>query len=150
MATGLGLQLFALGVFLTPRRQSKQMPMSIAVTRALGLDPSIAAAMPAHYTAALSTWRRHVVDTRRQVAAWRYAAVASMALCVGLGGALSLALIRPAVALQAVENTTVFRMTPDRACSDPRDAPMPFLVENEWASTTPLPKSHGWAHDLRA
>jgi MFS family permease len=94
MATGLGLQLVALGLFLTPRRRAKQMPMSVAVARALGLDPSITAAMPAHYAAALSAWRRHVVHTHRRVTAWRFTAIASMGLCTALCTSLFVALDR--------------------------------------------------------
>jgi hypothetical protein len=95
MATGLGLQLIALGLFLTSRRRPKQMSMSVAVARALGLDPSITAAMPAHYAAALSAWRRHVVHTRRRATAWRFTAVASMGLCTALCASLFVALDRP-------------------------------------------------------
>jgi MFS family permease len=94
MATGLGLQLVALGLFLTPRRRAKQMSMSVAVARALGLDPSITAAMPAHYAAALSAWRRHVVHTHRRATAWRFTAVASMGLCTALCTSLFVALDR--------------------------------------------------------
>jgi len=88
--------------------------MAHAVARALGIDASAAEAMPSQYKAALSAWRRHVAQTRRQATAWRFAAVASMTLCVGLAGALSLALIRPAVALHAVESSTFSHMAPDR------------------------------------
>jgi hypothetical protein len=105
LAAGLALQLVGLAVFLAPRGRPQPMPMARAVARALGVDPSIAAAMPLRYAAALSAWRRHVVRTRRQATAWRLAAVASMALCVGLGAALSLALIRPALAFHSVQGT---------------------------------------------
>jgi MFS family permease len=111
MGTGLGLQLIALALFLAPRRQPKQMPMSVAVARALGLDPSIAAAMPARYAAALSAWRQHVAHTSRQVTAWRFAAAASMALCFGLGGALSLTLVRPAVAFHLFDGDLSTRIS---------------------------------------
>jgi MFS family permease len=94
MATGLGLQLIALGVFLTPTRRPKEMPMSVAVARALGLDPSITAAMPARYAAALSAWRRDVLHTRRQATAWRFTAVASTALCAAFCASLLVALDR--------------------------------------------------------
>jgi hypothetical protein len=113
LAAGLALQLVGLAVFLAPRRRPQPMPMALAVARALGVDPSIAAAMPARYAAALLAWRQHVVRTRRQAAAWRLAAVASMALCVGLGGALSLALIRPAVAFHLVEGSPATRTSAD-------------------------------------
>jgi hypothetical protein len=102
MASGLGLQLVSLGVFFAPTRTPQPVPMAHAVARALGIDPSSAETMPSRYREALTAWRRHVVDARRQATAWRFAAVASMALCVGLGGALSLPLIRPAVALHVV------------------------------------------------
>jgi hypothetical protein len=92
MATGLGLQLIALGVFLTPRRRSRQIPMGVAVARVLGVNPTIRLSMPAHYGAALSAWRRHVVHTRRQATAWRFTAVASMALCAALCASLFVAL----------------------------------------------------------
>jgi MFS family permease len=103
LAAGLAVQLVGLAVFLAPRRRPQPMPMALAVARALGVDSSIRAAMPARYAAALSAWRQHVVRTRRHAKAWRFAAVASIALCVGLAGALSLALIRPAVALHVVQ-----------------------------------------------
>jgi MFS family permease len=94
MATGLGLQLIALGLFLTPKRRPKEMPLAVAVTRALGLDSSVTAAMPAHYAAALSAWRHHVVHMRRRATAWRCTAVASTALCAALCASLFVALGR--------------------------------------------------------
>jgi MFS family permease len=104
MAAGLALQLISLAVFFTPKGRARPMPMAHAVARALGIDASAAQSMPSHYRDALSVWRRHVAQTRRQATAWRFAAVASMALCVGLGGALSLALVRPAVALHVLQD----------------------------------------------
>jgi hypothetical protein len=98
VAVGLGLQLVGLGVFLTPKRRSRPMPMGVAVARVLGVDPSIRFAMPEQYAAALSAWRHHVVQTRRQATAWRFAAMVSVSLCVGLSAALSASLVRPAVA----------------------------------------------------
>ena len=86
-------------LFFAPKHTRQPIPMAHAVARALGLDASAAEIMPLHYRAALAKWRRHVVDARRQATAWRVSAVASMALCVGIGGVLSLALVRPAVAL---------------------------------------------------
>jgi len=103
MGAGLALQLIALAVFLAPKRRVQPMPMAHAVARALGFDASAVESMPAQYRAALSVGARPVAQTRRQATAWRFAAVASMALCVGLAGTLSLALIRPAVALHVVE-----------------------------------------------
>jgi MFS family permease len=105
MAATLGLQLIALGVFLAPRRQQKGIPMAVAVARALGFDPSIAAAMPAQYGVALSAWRRHVVDTRKQATAWRLAAAASVMLCAVLTVYLFIILTRPAVALHVLQGT---------------------------------------------
>jgi predicted MFS family arabinose efflux permease len=113
LAAGLGLQLVGLAIFLTPMRRPQPMPMGVAVARALGVDPSIARAMPAPYAAALSAWRKHIVHTRRQATAWRFAAVASMALCVGLGGALSLTFVRPAVAFHPVEDCPATRTSAD-------------------------------------
>jgi hypothetical protein len=104
MAVGLALQLISLGVFFTPTRTPQPIQMTHAVARALGIDLSPAETMPLRYQAALSAWRPHVVDRRRHAKAWRYAAVASMALCVGLAGALSLALIHPAIALHVAES----------------------------------------------
>jgi MFS family permease len=118
LAVGLALQLVGLGIFLTPKRLPQPMPMGVAVARALGVDPSIARAMPAAYAAALSAWRRHIVHTRRQATAWRLAAVASMALCVGLGGALSLALIQPAVALHLMRGNPLMHMSSSRPSSE--------------------------------
>jgi MFS family permease len=113
LAVGLGLQLVGLAIFLAPKRRLLPMPMGVAVARALGVDPSIARAMPAPYAAALSAWRKHIVHTRRQATAWRFAAVASMALCVGLGGTLSLTLVRPAVALHLVKASPSTRISAD-------------------------------------
>jgi MFS family permease len=103
MAAGLALQLVGLAVFLSPKRRARPMPMGRAVARVLGVDPSIRFAMAAQYAAALTAWRQHVVQTRRQATAWRFAAVASMALCIGLAGSLVLALSAPAVALHLVQ-----------------------------------------------
>ena len=104
LAAGLGLQLIALAVFLAPKRQTAADArwLTLSPGRWASIRPSLTS-MPARYRAALSAWRRHVAHTRRQATAWRFAAVASMALCVGLAGALSLALIRPAVALHVVQ-----------------------------------------------
>jgi MFS family permease len=126
MAAGLGLQLMGLAAFLAPKRRSRPMPMGLAVARVLGVDPSIATAVPAPYAAALSAWRQHALHTRRQATAWRLAAVASMALCVSLGGALSLALVRPAVALHVVRG--------DAPSRTPSDAVSPVMT-----ATTSLP-----------
>jgi hypothetical protein len=90
LATGLALQLIGLGIFLTPRRRARPMPMGVAVARMLGVDPSIKFAMAEQYAAALSAWRCHVVRTRRQATAWRFTAVASMALCTALCASLLL------------------------------------------------------------
>jgi len=133
MAAGLGLQLVSLGVLFAPKSRAQPVPMAHAVARALGIDASAAESMPSQYKSALSAWRRHVAHTRRQAMAWRFAALASITLCVGLAGALSLALIRPAVALHAVENSTFSHMAPmapDRT-RNLRDAPKALLVENE-------------------
>jgi hypothetical protein len=115
LAAGLALQLVGLAVFLAPRRRPQPMPMAVAVARALGVDPSIAPAMPARYAAALLAWRQDVARTRRQAAAWRLAAAASMALCVGIGGSLSLTLVRPAVAFHLVEASPATRTSADVA-----------------------------------
>jgi MFS family permease len=111
LAAGLALQLISLNVFFAPKRRAQPTPMAHAVARALGIDASAAEIMPSHYRAALSAWRRHVAHTRRQAAAWRFAAVASMTLCIGLGGALSLALVRPAVAFHLVEASPAGRIS---------------------------------------
>jgi hypothetical protein len=114
MGAGLALQLISLAVFFMRKRKAQPISMAYAVTRVLGVGAPTVVSMPSHYRAALSAWRRHVAHTRRRATAWRCAAVASMALCVCLGGALSLALVRPAVALHAVENSTCSHVAPDR------------------------------------
>jgi MFS family permease len=129
MGAGLALQLISLAVFFTPKRRARPIPMAHAVARVLGIDASAVESMPAQYRAALSMWRRHVAHTRKQATAWRFAALASMTLCVGLAGALSLALIRPAVALHAVENSTFSHRGTDRT-RNLRDTPKALLVEN--------------------
>ena len=130
LAIGLGLQLVGLAIFLTPKRRLQPMPMDVAVARTLGVDPSIAATLPAPYAAALSAWRKHIMHTRRQAAAWRFAAVASMALCAGLGGALSLTLVRPAVAFHLVEGSPSTRTSADAAS-------MPFESATPTAGAAP-------------
>jgi MFS family permease len=124
LAVGLGLQLVGLAIFLAPKRRLQPMPMGVAVARTLGVDPSIAATLPAPYAAALSAWRKHIVHSRRQATAWRFAAVASMALCVGLGGALSLTLVRPAVASHLVDGSPSSRISAD-ATSMPLESATP-------------------------
>jgi hypothetical protein len=42
--------------------------------------------------------------------AWRLAAVALIALCIGVAGALPLALIRPALALHALQSRALAQM----------------------------------------
>jgi MFS family permease len=128
LAAGLALQLVGLAVFFAPKRRVQPIPMAHSVARALGVHQSAAESMPSHYRAALSAWRRHVAQTRRQATAWRFAAVASMGLCVGLAGTLSLALIRPAVALHVVEGNP---LTSESAPSAIK-ATMPLLP---WEST---------------
>jgi MFS family permease len=109
----LALQLVALAWFAAPRRRPQQMPMALAVARVLGFSPSIPAPMPTAYAAALSAWRQHVVDARRQATAWRFAAAASVTLCAGLAGSLALALTRPAVAFHVVQGTAPPRISAD-------------------------------------
>jgi MFS family permease len=140
LAAGLALQLVGLGIFLTPKRLPQPMPMGVAVARALGVDPSIARAMPAPYAAALSAWRRHIVHTRRQATAWRFAAVASMALCVGLGGALSLTLVRPAIALHMVQGHRPIHMSSDGASSETK--PTMSLLPWESGRVKLVPQTH--------
>jgi MFS family permease len=136
MAAGLVLQLVGLAVFFAPKRRAQPIPMARAVARALGIHPSAAEIMPSHYRAALSAWRRHVAHTRRQATAWRFAAAASIALCVGLAGALSLALIRPAVALHVVDGSPLTGKS-DGASSATK-ATMPLFP---WESSRLVPQS---------
>jgi MFS family permease len=144
MAAGLALQLVGLAIFLTPKRRPQPMAMGVAVARALGVDPSIARAMPAPYAEALSAWRKHIAHTRTQATAWRFAAVTSMALCVGLGGALSLTLVRPAVAFHLVERSPSTRI-PAVVTSMP--------IEEATPAAGAVPRLPGWlwqraaAHD---
>jgi MFS family permease len=135
LAVGLGLQLAGLAIFLTPKLRLQPMPMGVAVARTLGVDPTIAATLPAPYAAALSAWRKHIVHTRRQATAWRFAAVASMALCIGLGGALSLTLVRPAVAFHLVEGSPSTRTSADVTS-------MPF--EGATPAADAVPALPGW------
>src|SRR6185437_4898699 len=74
LAAGLALQLIFLAVFFMPKPRARPIPMAHAVARALGIDASAVESMPAQYRAALSMWRRHVAQTRRQATAWRFAA----------------------------------------------------------------------------
>ena len=113
LAAGLASQLISVAVFFAPKRRAQPIPMAHAVARALGIDASAAEIMPSQYKAALSAWRRHVAHTRRQATAWRFAAVVSMALCVSLAGALSLTLVRPAVAFHLVDGRPSGRTSAD-------------------------------------
>jgi MFS family permease len=144
LAAGLALQLISLAVFFTPKRRARPIPMAHAVARALGIDASAAEAMPSQYKAALSAWRRHVGQTRRQAIAWRFAAVASMTLCVGLAGALSLTLVRPAVAFHLVNGSPSARTSADATS-------MPFESATPTAGAAPgLPRwlwQRAAAHD---
>jgi predicted MFS family arabinose efflux permease len=137
MAAGLALQLVGLGIFLTPRRRPQPMPMGVAVARVLGVDPSITATLPAPYAAALSAWRKHILHMRRQATAWRFAAVASMGLCVGLGGALSFTLVRPAVALHLLDGSPSTRISADVAS-------IPFEGATTAAGTVPVLPGWFW------
>ena len=133
MAAGLGLQLVALGVFFAPKRTpaadaNGSRCRQSAGRRSIG---RCGHAIAVHIrTLGVETACRH---TRRQATAWRFAAVASMALCVGLAGALSLALIRPAVALHAVQNSTFSHMAPNgtRPYSEPKRRAKGAPLENE-------------------
>jgi nitrate/nitrite transporter NarK len=100
MATGLGLQLIALGVFFTPKPRLEPALMAHAVASALGLGRP---ASPTVLRPAYSSWTRQAELARSQTAAWRFAAAASAALCVGLAATLSMAISRPAVALHVIE-----------------------------------------------
>jgi predicted MFS family arabinose efflux permease len=97
MATGLGLQLIALGFFLTPKPRRRPAAMAHAVARSLGGSPS-RIVRPVY-----SSWTRQVEIAHRQRAAWRLAAAASATLCLGLVAILSMAISRPAVALHVIE-----------------------------------------------
>jgi hypothetical protein len=80
---------------------------SICVESVISPDvTAVSAAMPAHYAAALSAWRRRVMDARRQATAWQLAAAVSMLLCVGLASLLLLTPTHDAVALQVVQSNT--------------------------------------------
>jgi len=99
MATGLGLQLIALGVFFAPKRHLKPAPMAQAVARAMGFG-----GVPSRIVRpAYASWTYQADLARRQRAAWAFAAAASAALCVGLAATLSITISRPAVALHVIE-----------------------------------------------
>ena len=117
MGVGLVLQLATLTWFLACKRRQQKTLMAHAVARLLGLNPSPPVALPAAYRAALTAWTHHVKHARRQATAWRFAAAASMALCAGLAGSLSLALTRPAVALHIIDSDSLDRASADRALS---------------------------------
>jgi MFS family permease len=61
------------------------------------------AAAPTAYALALAAWTREAGRARRHAASWRLAAAASLILCAGLAGALSMTLSRSAAALHFVE-----------------------------------------------
>jgi nitrate/nitrite transporter NarK len=97
MATGLGLQLIALGFFLTPKPRRRPASMAHSVARSLSGAPSPTV------RPVFSSWTRQVEIAHRQRAAWRLAAAASATLCLGLAATLSMAVSRPAVALHVIE-----------------------------------------------
>jgi hypothetical protein len=99
MAACLALQLTSLGVFFAPKLRPKPTPMVHAVASALGFSRSpLRIVWPVY-----SSWTHQHELARRQRAAWRFAAVASGALCVGLAAALSITISRSALALHIVE-----------------------------------------------
>jgi MFS family permease len=122
MVAGLAFQLVGFVIFFSPVRGARPMPMGVAVARLLD-DSTI---LSARYAAALSAWRQHVVHTRQQATAWRFAAAASVALSIGLGGALSLAIVRPAVALHVVQGDVASRSFSDDASGTSDAATMLF------------------------
>jgi MFS family permease len=99
MAAGLGLQLVALGVFLAPGPRLKPAPMALAVARAMGFGGAPARIVRPAY----ASWTHQAELAHRQRIAWRFAAAASAALCLGLAAALSMTISRPAVALHVIE-----------------------------------------------
>jgi hypothetical protein len=99
MATGLGLQVIALGVFSTPQRRLRPAPMARAVAQAMGFGGAPARIVHPAY----SSWLHQAEFARRQRAAWAFAAAASAALCLGLAATLSITISRPAVALHIIE-----------------------------------------------
>jgi len=99
MAAGLILQLISLAVFFTPKRRMKPAPMAHAVVRALSFNASA----PATVRPVYFSWTHQVEFARRQRAAWRLAAAASAALCLGLAATLSITVSRPAVALHVIQ-----------------------------------------------
>ena len=99
MSAGLGLQLIALGVFFAPKRRRKPDPMAHAVARALGFGQAPLPIVRPVY----ASWTYQAELARRQRAAWRFAAAASVALCLGLAATLSITISRPAVAFHVIE-----------------------------------------------
>jgi hypothetical protein len=99
MVAGLTLQLVALGVFFTPKPRRRAAPMAHAVVRALGFGEAPSRIVRPVY----ASWTYQAELARRQRAAWRFAAAASAALCVGLAATLSITISRPAVALHVIE-----------------------------------------------
>ena len=99
MAAGLGLQLIALGVFITPKRRLKPAPMAHAVVRALAFGQAPLPIVRPVY----ASWTYQAVLARRQRAAWAFAATASATLCVGLAATLLITISRPAVALHVIQ-----------------------------------------------
>jgi MFS family permease len=102
MAAGLGLQLTALGFFLTPKRRLKPVPMALSVDRALGFSGAPSQRVQPVY----SSWTHQAEIARMQRAAWALAATASAVLCLGLAATLSMTISRPAVALHVIELPT--------------------------------------------
>jgi len=98
LGTALALQVAALVWFVAaPSVWRAQHPRSAPAC--IGRR----AAAPTAYALALATWTREAGQARRHAASWRLAAAASLILCAGLAGALSMTLSRSAAALHFVE-----------------------------------------------
>jgi MFS family permease len=78
---------------------------------------------------------QHARLLRKQVADWRFAAVASAILTLGLAGALSTAISRPAVAIHVVEAFG----TPEVASASDAGTPIDDQIANQTAPTTGWP-----------
>ncbi|MBX9591699.1 MAG: MFS transporter [Hyphomonadaceae bacterium] len=98
LGTALAMQVAALVWFLAAplvRRAQHALSASASIRRHVG--------KPTAYALALAAWRREAAQARQHAASWRMAAAASLILCTGLAGALSMTLSRSAAARHFVE-----------------------------------------------
>ena len=116
MATTLVLQLAALAWFASCQRRLPAPAMARAASRSLA-GRRMAGDSDTPYTTAAAAWTQHLDLVRKQAMSWRFAAVGSAMLCLGLTAALSTTINRPAVAVHILEVDRSAHVSADRVRS---------------------------------